>query len=162
MPDDWTKPLPIGWSGGVAVTKWWRGNFVHLYRLHKPCAQCKLEMSIDVTQAALEGSAKNAGLQLKRCVTCREASKIGGGSRPRTFVPEVTSPPGDNELETLRMANRVMKEELDGLYGRDRGLFAEVQELKARLATYELQPAMVQAQNGTAISSVLPKMPWEH
>ena len=82
--ENWTKELPNGWTGGEAKTKWWRGKFVHLYRLTKPCAQCNRPMVIDVTAAALEGTAQNAGLHLKRCPECRAASK-NGTSRPKAI-----------------------------------------------------------------------------
>lgn len=151
--EPWTGEIPTGWTGGDPVTKWWRGSYVHLYRLRKPCAQCAAEMTIDVTAAALNGTAKNAGLRLQRCGECRHKSKHGeGGSRPRV-ADQPTTPGAVNggELETLRMANAVMKQELDGLYG-------TVAELRGRLAQYELQPAM-EALGGSQSRPLT--FPWE-
>jgi hypothetical protein len=54
-------------------------------------------------------------------------------------------PSGDEDLERLRMANATMTEELGYLY-------AELKELKARLAKYELPAAMAQTAEE--------KMPW--
>lgn len=147
--EDYQGELPDGWTGGQHFTKWWRGAYVHLYTLKKPCAQCGKEMRIDVTKAALEGKAKNAGLHLKRCAACRAASKaLGSSSRPKVegeekhaFLPIV-----DNELEQLRTANATMKEELAGLYAQNR-------ELRERLEKYELAPAMAAVAAG--------RMPWE-
>jgi hypothetical protein len=162
MPENWTKELPQGWRGGEAVTKWWRGSMLHLYRLRKPCAQCADEMVIDVTAAALEGKAKNAGLLLQRCQNCRAAAK-GGTSRPRTNKapsPAVSSQapaqaavsgadPGElAELKAERdeYAQSVMDQgQLIGTLKR------ENEQLKARLAQYELPAAMAAAN----------KMPWE-
>lgn len=151
--------LPNNWTGGQSFTKWWRGNIIQLYTLKKPCGQCGAEMRIDVTRAALEGKAKNAGLHLKRCPKCRAETKARGTvSRPAVEGQELVhheqpapAVPMDvfdkAELETLRTANAVMKEELDALYVLNR-------DLRERLAKYELAPAMEAVANGQ-------RMPWE-
>jgi hypothetical protein len=73
---------------------------------------------------------------------------VPGPSCVSSDVPAVTD-------ESLRMANKVMTEELDGLY-------ADNKDLKARLAKYELQPALVAEHSGHASNGVLPtKLPWE-
>lgn len=148
----WTGVLPDGWTGGQQLTKWWRGNYVHLYTLRKPCAECGREMRIDVTKAALEGTAKNAGLHLKRCAICRDAAKaLRTNSRPHVEGQEgevaLDAAIGD-VLATLRTANATMKEELEGVY-------AQNKELRERLARYELTPAMEAVASGQ-------RMPWEH
>lgn len=151
--EDYQGELPDGWTGGQALTKWWRGALVHLYTLKKPCAECKGEMRIDVTKAALEGRAKNAGLHLKRCATCRARSRaLNTSSRPHVEGevknPFVATPAVEgSELDQLRTANATMKEELDGLYAQNR-------ELRQRLEKYELAPAMAAVAAG--------RMPWEH
>jgi hypothetical protein len=60
-----------GWKIGEPITKWWRGKYIHLYRITKACAQCGQEMTLDVTKKALAGTAKNSGFQLTRCLECR-------------------------------------------------------------------------------------------
>lgn len=121
--------LPDGWQGGDPVTKFWNGNYIHLYRVTQPCVTCGVEISIDVTRHALDGSKKNAGLLLRNCPKCRAERKAGGpGSRGGTSRPvangsapvqtTIAAVPAEimQELETLRTANATMKEELEGLY----------------------------------------------
>ncbi len=147
--EDYTGPLPAGWTGGQHFPKWWRGRITHLYTLRKPCAECGGEMRIDVTKAALEGTAKNAGLHLKRCAVCRAKTQAAGtSSRPTVEGEQVRLEIEPNDAEQLRTANATMREELKGLY-------AQNKELRARLSKYELQPAMEAVANGHA------KMPWE-
>lgn len=149
-----TETLPEGWTGGEPVTKRWRGDFIHLYRVRRPCKTCAGEISIDVTKRALQGFSKNAGLLLRNCPTCREARKAGGpGSRGGTSRPTVDAipfatiaPPGA-ELERLGMMISTMREELDGLYVQNR-------DLRERLAKYELPAAMAEVARET-------KMPWD-
>jgi hypothetical protein len=74
-----------GWKIGEPVTKWWRGKYVHLYRVTKACAQCQQEMTLDVTKAALMGTAKNSGFHLTRCLECRATTR----SQPSTSRPVV-------------------------------------------------------------------------
>lgn len=144
--------LPLGWSGGQASIKWWRGKIMHLYTLYRACAECGAEMRIDVSKAALEGTAKNAGLHLKRCTTCRAKTRaLGATSRPRVegeVIPKhAFSAAPATDAETMRTANATMKEELAALY-------KTVGELRERLSKYELAPAMAAVANG--------RMPWEH
>lgn len=88
MTTDLTGLIPHGWKGGEAVTKWWRGKHLHLFRLRKACAQCGDEMILDVTRAAIIGTAKNAGLHLTRCAKCRGQSKNDAPtSRPTVLEP---------------------------------------------------------------------------
>jgi len=171
--------LPDGWQGGLPTTKYWNGDYIKLYRVYRPCATCSAEISIDVTKKALQGFAKNSGLLLRNCPTCRAARKAGGPgsrggkSRPTegpapTIVTAVTV--GNTELEKLRTMNATMKEELNCLY-------TYKKELEAKLAKYELPAAMatqsattpqfkpLPAQNGfdphKALADDLDKkMPW--
>lgn len=182
MAENWAKELPNGWQGGEAITKWWRGSILHLYRLRKACGQCSAEMVIDVTAAALNGDAKNAGLLLQRCQNCRAASK-GGTSRPRTDVPAASvALPIQAILQGVDPAEHAqVKAERDEyaegvaeqmarcgvLQRKHDALFAEVQVLKAKMATFLLQPAM-EAQAAFDPHTLLAadiaaknKLPWE-
>jgi hypothetical protein len=72
-----------GWKIGGPVTKFWRGKYVTLHRLSKPCTQCGIELTLDVSKAALDGTAKNSGIGLARCLGCRAAARLQGAtSRP--------------------------------------------------------------------------------
>lgn len=159
LPPNWAGPLPNNWTGGESITKFWRGKWLHLYSLRKQCAQCQGTMTIAVTRAALEGTAKNAGLHLKRCAACRDANKrLNTHSRPYVEGQEqrlaaqaaAPDPAAMMELETLRATNATMKAELDGLY-------EVVRDLRKRLAQYELQPAM----EAMAANHKTQKLPWE-
>ena len=134
--DLWTHPIAHPGAGGQSTTKWWRGRIMHLYRLARPCAECGAEMRIDVSKAALDGTAKNAGLHLKRCATCRARAKaLGTTSRPQTEDKHAFSVPVEPAMADTIIAT--MKEELTGLY-------AQNKELRERLSKYEA-----------------PRMPWE-
>ena len=139
MATDLTGMIPHGWSGGESVTKWWKGNHLHLYRLRKNCAQCNAEMTIDVTKAAIMGTAKNAGLHLTRCPKCRAESKGGLGSRGGTSRPTVEgqAPASDALTDT-----EFLEAELTGVYKQIDAVRAENAALKERLAKYELAPAI--------------------
>lgn len=158
-------PLPDGWTGGKPVTKFWRNKFMHLYRVQRACASCGVEITLDVTKAALDGTKQNAGLKMKNCPACRHKRRHGGtGSRGGTSRPMIDSalmPPNEpapvivhdtppvvvveNAADAaLRMANQTMKEELEGLY-------AQVADLRARLAQYELPAAMKDAARDAAL-----------
>lgn len=175
MSTDLTGLIPHGWSGGEHITKWWRGKFIHLYRLRKNCAQCGKEMSLDVTKAAIMGEAKNAGLHLVRCPECRAKTPRDITSRPsvRDDGPlEVTerfdAPAADvsDEVEMLRAQNEAFLRSVQALQ-------TELQAAKAKLAKYELAPAMaVQAKlpsepltmaqsTELLLKATQNKMPWE-
>ena len=133
--ENYKGALPDGWKGGASVTKWWRGRIMHLYRLTRPCAECAAEMTIDVTKHALEGTAKNAGLHLKRCAICRARAKaIGTTSRPH-----VDGEPPARELikhafgDTAETIIATLTAEVKGLYTQNK-------ELRQRLAKYEQFP----------------------
>lgn len=88
-------------------------------------------MQIDVSRAALDGTAKNAGLHLRRCATCRARSKaLNTSSRPHVEGESPAQAVAISADETLRLANAAMKEELTGLYAQNR-------ELREQLAKYE-------------------------
>lgn len=143
--------LPDGWTGGEAVTKRWRGDFLHLYRVRRACAGCGTEITLDVTRRALEGQAKNVGLLLRNCPSCRAARKAGGpGSRGGKSRPtaENTIPATEEGEQTKDMVITTMKAELTGLY-------KTVRELRDRLGKYELGPALAAAKESSK------KMPWD-
>jgi len=104
-----------GWKVGELVTKWWRGKFVHLYRVTKACAQCGREMDMAVTKAAIIGTSKNAGLHIARCQDCRTTTRPSNPmSRPmvREGAPINTDA---SEVERLRAINSTMQQEIDCL-----------------------------------------------
>lgn len=130
-------------------------TYKNLTEFSRPCAACAKPFSIFVTSRIASGFADSNSFGLKNCPEHRRNSAASGV-----------------DVEALRMANNVMKQELEGLYARDTGLFAENQALKARLATYELQPAMAAVADpysqlglgprekpGTATAQN--KLPWE-
>lgn len=176
MHPKYDKELPEGWTGGDPVTKYWGGNYVHLYRLMRPCATCGAEISLDVTKGALDGTKKNAGLLLRNCPKCRAERKAGGvgsrggKSRPTAGEPAEVSAVDNTELETLRTANATMKEELEGLYAQIKELNARpiqpvVRAPKAPIAerTYKLPPeplTMAESTKALTAKNNLQKMPW--
>lgn len=111
-------------------TEWKRGEpgprkigkktYVNLVEFSRPCAACGKPFSIHVTAKIANGAADSNSFGLKNCPEHRR-----GGSKDTT------------ELDQLRMANGIMREELEGLYVRDKELFAELQALKARLSVHE-------------------------
>ena len=146
MSTDLTGLIPHGWSGGEAVTKWWRGKFIHLYRLRKNCAQCGKEMTLDVTKAAIAGEAKNAGLHLVRCPGCRAKTPRDVTSRPsvRDDAPSIVDdivPIEDtsSEVEMLRAQNDAFLKSVQALQARNIELNAELVALRSK---HELQSAM--------------------
>jgi hypothetical protein len=125
-------------------SKWERGHsgpqtingkgYKNLTEFKRPCVACGELFSIFVTSKIAAGHADSNSFGLVNCEAHRKNKSNG-------------------EVDQLRGMVATMKEEIDPLYARNRELFAEVQVLKARLATYELQGAMASvAQN---------KMPWE-
>lgn len=105
-----------------------------LVEFKRPCATCNEPFSIFVTEKIASAHADSNSFALKNCEAHRRNKSNG-------------------DMGALAMANGVMKDELDGLYSRISELFAENQVLKARLAGYELQPAMAAVAEN--------KMPWE-
>lgn len=129
MSTDLTGLIPYGWHGGEAVTKWWRGKHLHLYRLRKNCAQCGKEMTIDVTKAAITGTAKNAGLHLARCQTCREKSRAADSQQPGMSRPFAKHDPMD-ELAALAPKN----DEVEMLRAQNEMFMRSIQALQQQLA----------------------------
>lgn len=141
-------------------TEWKRGEpgprkigkktYVNLVEFSRSCATCGKPFSIHVTAKIANGGADSNSFGLKNCLEHRR-----GGPKDTT------------ELDQLRMANNVMREELDGLYARDKELFAENQVLKARLVVYETPNAdpfrdqVIEALVRDASRTLTPKMPWE-
>lgn len=113
-------------------------TYKNLVEFKRPCAMCGEPFAIYVTRKIANGEADSNSFGLKNCEQHRRSS-----------IREVQP-----ELETLRTTNATMKSELAGLYERGNAQFGEIQELKARLAKYELQPAMEAAARPLAF-------PWE-
>lgn len=111
-------------------------EYKNLTEFSRPCANCGNRFSIFVTDKIAAGHADSNSFGLKNCEQHRRSPVRADNA----------------ELERLRMANSVMKQELEGLYARDHALFAELQECKARLV-------------GTLVlvepAPLTPKMPWE-
>jgi hypothetical protein len=127
------------WTRGPAGPKTiGKKTYKDLVEFFRPCATCAEPFSIFVTSKIAGGQADSNSFGLKNCPKHRRNKSGAEG----------------DEVDTLRMANQVMSEELKGLYGRDKEQFAEIQALKARLATYELAPAMAKV-------AVQNKLPWE-
>lgn len=138
-------------------SKWTRGStgdhtiknrpYKNLTEFSRRCATCDGLFSIFVTSKIADGHADSNSFGLKNCPNHRRA-------------PIRTD---DAETERLRMANRVMSEELEGFYARDRELFAENQALKARLAIHEPSsvPTEWQKTNDAHLIARQNKMPWE-
>lgn len=116
---DWTR----GRSGPLTIKGRAYNNLVEFTR---PCQTCKKPFAIYVTSKIAMGHADSNSFGLKNCEEHRKSALKGDSAN----------------ADQLRMANNVMKQELDGLYARDQEHMAEIQRLKARLATFELQGAM--------------------
>lgn len=118
-------------------------HYKNLVRFVRPCASCGEPFAIFVSQAVANGNATNNNFGLKNCELHRQ-----------TMVDK-------NEVEKIRSANVTMAAELTAVYARNKTLFEEMQVIKARLAQYELTPALAAAGAVDTTNSVLPKMPWD-
>jgi hypothetical protein len=126
-----------GEVGPVTIGK---KTYKNLIEFTRNCQTCNEPFPIYVTSKIANGHADSNSFGLKNCPAHR---------RNRTATDE-------QEIETLRTANVTMREELTGLYEQMRTQFEELQVCKAKLAQYELGPALWQAQNGTTTASSLP------
>jgi len=97
-------------------------KYRNLTEFTRTCQTCGKPFSIHVTPKIAAGEADSNNFGLKNCEEHRGRK--------------------GNVQDDVRMSNDVMREELAGLYEKNRELFAEVQVLKARLAVYELPAAM--------------------
>lgn len=107
-----TGPVQIG-----------RKRYPRLAEFSRPCVACKQRFSIYVTEKIAEGLADSNNFGLKNC----EEHRRGGNPA---------------ELDSLRSKDKVMSDELSGLY-------ETIRELRERLAKHELR------------TSTREKMPWE-
>lgn len=147
-------PTKDGWTHHIDHEKVTLGRkqYRNMEEWQRPCMVCAEPFSIFVR--ANGNGMVNSSFGLRTCNAHR-------GERPGA---NGTADPG--EVAKLRSANATMREELDGLYIRLREVFEELQVSKAKLATYELGPAMAaQAVDFDAgrdtTNSALPKLPWE-
>lgn len=138
------------WTRGVSGPQTIKGkSYKNLIEFKRPCVTCSQSFSIFVTSKIAGGHADSNSFGLKNCEQHRRNKSIADGG----------------ETDVLRTANVTMREELTGLYVRNKQLFDEAQVLKGRLAVYELSGAMLDICRGdlghTSNSVLLPKMPWE-
>jgi hypothetical protein len=137
-----------------------------LTEFKRPCSTCGEPFSIFVTNKIASGHADSNSFGLKNCERHRQNKSIAD----------------NEELERLREWEEVfhralrlvqkklgphatmskMDEHIALLIKATDEVFAEATRMRAELAKYELQPAMVEAQKVTAMNGALPnKMPWE-
>lgn len=133
--NDWIR----GQSGEIKIKN---RTYKNLVEFTRPCVTCQQRFSIFVTKKIADGHADSNSFGLKNCEAHRRSR------------PALDGPDG----EALRMANSVMRQELEGLYARDKELFAENQLLKAKLAQYELHGAVKEA--ATTNSALPTTFPW--
>ena len=93
-------------------------SYKRLTEFSRPCATCKHPFSIFVTEKIAEGLADSNNFGLRNCEIHRRGA----------------APIDSEELESLRTKDRVMADELSGLY-------ATIRDLKERLAKAEARPA---------------------
>ena len=93
-------------------------SYKRLTEFSRPCATCKQPFSIFVTEKIAEGLADSNNFGLRNCEIHRRGA----------------APIDSEELESLRTKDRVMADELSGLY-------ATIRDLKERLAKAEARPA---------------------
>lgn len=103
------------------------GFHMKLTEFRRPCGVCGNKFSIHVTRKIADGHADSNAFGLVNCELHRRR------------------PDGTSEKAVLRSKDRVMTAELDGLYGIERELRAEVMKLLAENAALKNQR----------------KMPWE-
>ena len=93
-------------------------SYKRLAEFSRPCATCKQPFSIFVTEKIADGLADSNNFGLRNCEIHRRGA----------------APIDSEELESLRTQDRVMADELSGLY-------ATIRDLKERLAKAEARPA---------------------
>jgi len=124
-----------GWMRGSSGPQTIKGKkYNNLVEFHRGCQFCGKPFSIFVTEKIAMGHADSNSFGLRNCEEHRRG--------------RIQKDPEPADAEALRMANHVMKEELEGLY-------SQVQDLKTRLAQYELPAAMAD------VAAQQTKMPWE-
>lgn len=130
------------WTRGATGTHVIKNNkgvpkeYKNLTEFSRKCVTCDAPFSIYVTSKIAAGHADSNSFGLKNCELHR-----------RSTTPRMD----EAELDRVRMANRVMSEELKGLYAR-------IADLTARLAQYEL-PAAMQEAAGNNVNDLGPPQP---
>jgi hypothetical protein len=115
------------WTRGAAGPVTLRGKkYSNLVQYTRPCKTCGAQFSIYVTKRIDAGHADSNSFGYANCEQHR---------RGRTAADA-------GETAQLRTASATMTEELEGLYARNRQIFEELQQVKAKLAQYELPEAM--------------------
>lgn len=130
-----------------------RKSYRNMEEWSRQCVVCGTKFSIFTRQNA---ESINSSFGLKTCPEHRGQRPTGAG------------PLEHGDFNCVMMANANMTQELAELHAYAKTLFEENQQLKARLAPYELQGAMEAHADGLVSSvpqsttnSVLSKMPWE-
>lgn len=145
----WTR-LPGVHEIDTGKGKIYRG----LVKFARPCASCAADFTIHVTEAVADGNSHNSSFGLRNCEL----------HRMKMVAPSMAA--SSEELESLRSWKATVTEELKGFdqmrrdYNR---LYEENSVLKARLAKYELAPAMEAVKpNGLGFRGATKnKLPWE-
>ena len=105
-----------GWTrGDTGPVKIGVKSYKNLTQFTRKCAACSQPFSIYVTPKIAEGLADSNNFGLKNCETHRR------GGVPAT----------NDEIETLRSKDRVMADELSGLYATIRDLQAKLDKATA-------------------------------
>jgi hypothetical protein len=116
-----------GWTRAEPGPKVVKGKtYKTLVEYVRGCSVCAKPFSIFVTAKIASGHSDSNSFGLRNCEEHRRSRMHADAT----------------ELSKLRTANATMADELPGLYERVRVQFEEIQVLKARLAVYELAPAM--------------------
>ena len=109
-----------GWERGEGGPKTIKGKtYRSLVEFRRPCAVCMRPFSIYVTEKIAAGHSDTNSFKLRTCEAHRKNATNG-------------------ELEELRNTIASLRQEVDPLYVEVKKLFDENQQLKARLAKYEL------------------------
>jgi hypothetical protein len=165
-----------GWKIGGPVTKFWRGKYITLHRLSKSCTQCGTELTLDVSKAALDGTAKNSGIGLARCLGCRAAARLQGAtSRPTALKSKNVAVPAPalqqaasdiqpagsdmSELERQLAINKTMEQEINCFNEYVRELEDKLKARDTELAWYKKENARMRSQLPETPSTLI-KGPW--
>lgn len=88
-----------GWKVGPAVTVRYKGGSRTLHVCTRTCRECRTEMRMNAARSALEGRAKNNGLDYARCRDCRTG-------RRRPAAEPVAAPIADQPQDLVSQLYR--------------------------------------------------------
>lgn len=124
-------------------------QYRHMREWRRPCVVCEGDVQVFEKVGAVDANSRFSNRTCKDhrgMLPAIEKGYLAWSKDLRGMVPGpscVSSEPAaisTEELEELRMANKIMKEELSGLYARRNELIAEVEELKKLLAPENKMP----------------------